>query len=160
MWDPPSLEPAQTAPEEGSGFRLHAMFLGGVGGLADSERHPYGGIELGGFVGRYGALALGQYGNGNGFRSLLAGGGPAIRIGDVGFASFSTYGGLAWYEEVLETGFARDLTAPYVALTGRLPLRVGAIGVTLSVWRGSLDGEGFERSTTVTGRRLSVGFGR
>lgn len=154
-----SMEAARTSPADGSRFRTHAILLGGVGGLTDSERHPYGGVELGGFVGRYGALVLGQYGNGNGFRSLLAGGGPAFQIADVEFASFSAYGGLAWYQEELNTGFARDLTGPYLALTGRSPLGIGALGVTLSVWRGSIDGEGFQRSTTVTGRRLSVGYG-
>lgn len=148
-----------SALEDRTRFRPHAMLLGGVGGLGGDARHPFGGVEIGGFFGRFGALAIGQYGDGNGFRSILLAGGPAVELADVGFASFSAYAGLARYEEELETGFERDVGGPYAALTARIPLRVGAIGLTLSLWRGSLDGEGFERPTTVTGRRLSVGFG-
>ena len=152
-------DPTDGSARTEAAFRPHAMLLGGVGGLGGSERHPFGGVEVGAFFGRFGALAMGQYGDGNGFRSRLVAGGPAVEIADLGYASFAAYGGVAWYEEEQEAGFVRDMTGPTLALTARIPLPVGAIGMTLSLWRGSVDGEGFAQPATATGRRLSVGFG-
>lgn len=142
------------------GLRYRLTALGGVHGLGGEERHLYGGVEGGAFHGRFGAMGLGQYGNGGSRSSILVGGGPALEVLDLDRASLAGYAGVAWYRETLENPEAsRRLTGPFGGVSLRVPLPVGSLGVGVSVWRGSASGGGIVEDASGTGRRLSVGFG-
>lgn len=153
---------ADSVAEEsgGSSFRGRLMAVGGVTGIGGDGIHPYGGLEGGFLLGRFGALGLGQYGTGNGFSSLLFGGGPAVEVVDLGYAAVTAYGGLAWYREELDAvPGTREVTGLYGGLSVRVPLPFGALGFNASLWRGSVEGEGIEFDHTPTSHRFSVGFG-
>jgi len=150
---------AETAQVPGSRFQPRLMVLGGVSGIGGDGLHPYGGLEGGFLYGRFGALALGQYGDGNDFTSLLLAGGPAVQVTDLGFASFTLYGGMGFYQEKKVETFDRDMTALYGGLSVRVPLGRVSAGLTVSLWQGELDGDEIVTPMTVRGHRFSVGLG-
>lgn len=141
-------------------LRPRLMALGGASGLGSGGgMHAFAGLEGGFLYGRFGALALTQYGTGNDFTSLLLAGGPAAELYDAGFASLTLYAGGAWYREELDVGFERDMAALYGGLAVRVPLPRGAVGMTVSVWQGSLDEPGFAEAATLRAHRFSFGLG-
>ena len=73
----PETVPA-AAQDPGVPLRYRLMALGGASGLGGDGLHAYGGLEGGVLYRRVGLMALGQYGTGNEFTSLLLAGGPAI----------------------------------------------------------------------------------
>lgn len=150
---------AETAQLPGSRFQPRLMVLGGVSGIGGDGIHPYGGLEGGLLYGRFGALVLGQYGDGNDFTSLLVAGGPAVQVTDLGFASFTFYGGMGFYQEKKVETFDRDMTVLYGGLSVRIPLGRVAAGLTVSLWQGELDGDEIVTPMTVRGHRFSVGLG-
>jgi hypothetical protein len=154
----PESEPAATqAP--GMPLRYRLMALGGMSGLGGDGIHAYGGLEGGVLYRRVGVLALGQYGTGNDFSSLLLAGGPAVEVVDRGFASLLAYGGLGFYSEALDQGFSRSTGALYAGLAVRVPVGRFALGATFSYWRGELDGDDIFFPTPVRAHRFSIGVG-
>ncbi|TVR59996.1 MAG: hypothetical protein EA422_14285 [Gemmatimonadales bacterium] len=141
------------------GLHPHLMVMGGVSGLAGDGLHPFGGLEAGMRRGRWGGLVLGQYGYGNDFESVLVAGGPSVGVAEVDRIRIDVHGGPAYYLERLDVGFDRDFLGGYGAVSARVELPIGALGVTFAVWAGRLDGEGIIQASTVTGHRLSVGIG-
>lgn len=142
-----------------SSLQGRLMALGGVGGIGGDGLHAFGGTEAGVLLGRIGVMALGQHGRGNGFQSLLLAGGPAVEVLETERAALIAWAGLARYSEQTGSGVTRAMTGLQGALSVRIPVSVGAVGVQLSVWRGTLDGEGISDPPTVTSHRLSIGFG-
>lgn len=143
---------------EGVRYRLAA--LGGAHGIGGDDLHVFGGVEAGALYGRFGAMALTQFGGGGERSSILVGGGPAVEVVDLGTASLTVYGGLGWYQETLDApDVSRDLTGAYGGASVRVPLPAGAVAVGVSLWRGSLGGDGVLEEPSLTGRRLSVGYG-
>ena len=151
---------AEAEARQGTGLRYRLAALGGTHRGSGGEFHLYGGAEAGILYGRFGAMALAQMGGGAGRSSALVGGGPAMEVVDLEVAALTAYGGLAWYEESLNTpDVSRDLTGPYGAVSIRVPLPVGAVVVGGSVWHGRSSGDGVVEEASATGRRLSLGFG-
>ena len=148
------------ASDDSRPFSFRAALVAGAHGLGGEHVHPYGGLEAGALYGRYGLMGIGQYGSGGDFDSVLVGGGPAVKVADLGFASVTAHGGLAWYqEEDIPSGVARDLTGGYGGVSLRVPVGFGAVAVTGTVWRGTADGAELETPISGTGYRLSFGFG-
>jgi hypothetical protein len=149
-------EGAQTPPAP---IRYRLMALGGASGLGGDGVHAYGGLEGGVLYRRVGVLALGQYGTGNDFTSLLLAGGPAVEVVDLGFASLMAYGGYGFYQEELDQGFSRNTGVLYAGLAVRVPVGRFALGATASLWRGELDGDEILFATPVRAHRFSFGVG-
>lgn len=137
----------------------HLMLVAGASGVSNGTLHAFGGIELGARGGRWGGLALGQYGEGNGFESVLVAGGPSMRLLEAGPLVMKVHAGPAFYLERLDANYGRSVPAGYGALSVRIALSIGGIGVTFSAWAGRARGEGIVQATTVTGQRLSLGIG-
>jgi hypothetical protein len=154
----PQTEP-EAAQAPGVPLRYRLMALGGASGLGGDGLHAYGGLEGGVLYRRVGLMALGQYGTGNDFTSLLLAGGPAVEVVDLDFASLLAYGGVGLYSEELDQGFSRDTGVLYVGLAVRVPVGRFALGATASFWRGELDGDGILFATPVRAHRFSIGVG-
>ena len=128
--------------------------------MAGDETHPYGGLESGALYGRYGAMGVGLYGSGAGHQSVVVGGGPAMELVDLGFASLTGYVGPGWYREHDErSGADRSLVGALVGLSTRVPFRVGAVRASVTAWRGTADGGDVVNPISATGLRFSLGFG-
>ena len=156
----PVVAPGSPASDPPSNrLRPHIMAMGGVSGLTGDGLHPFGGLELGLRRGRWGGVALGQYGYGNDFESVLVAAGPLVKVATVDRIDIFVHGGAAYYSERLDAGFDRDVIGGYGALSLRVKLPVGALGATLSIWTGRLDGQGVTQPAMVTGHRVSVGIG-
>lgn len=155
-----AADPGNPSESPDPGWR--AMLVAGAHGLGGDEgTHAYGGFEGGVFSGRVGVKALAHYGNGNGFSSLALGGGPAFEALDLGFASLVAYAGLGWYREREEVSqVARGIMGLHGAVKVRVPVRgFVALGLTLSAWRGTLNGSELQEPISRTPYRLSVGLG-
>lgn len=156
---PPAAEAQERLDDRTLPIRYRLMALGGVSGLGSDGLHPYGGLEAGFLYRRVGILALGQYGSGNDFTSILVAGGPAVEVLDLGFASLTVYGGVGRYGEELASGFDRSLGIVYGALSVRVPIGRIDLGATASLWQGKLDDDAFEAPSTVRAHRFSFGVG-
>jgi hypothetical protein len=153
-------EPVPAAAQDpGVPLRYRLMALGGASGLGGDGLHAYGGLEVGVLYRRVGLMALGQYGSGNEFTSLLLAGGPAVEIVDLDFASLMAYGGVGRYSEEVDQGFSRDTGVVYAGLAIRVPVGRFAIGATASFWRGELDGDEILFATPIRAHRFSFGVG-
>ena len=146
-------------PEARVPLRGRLMLLAGVSSAGVDGRHGHGGIEAGLFRGRFGVVALGQYGSGNGYQSLLLAGGPAVEVANPGFLSLTAYGGVGRYEERRSDGFDRNVNVGHVGMSIRVPLRFLALGFATTLWQGTLDGEGIGSPASVRGHRFSIGVG-
>lgn len=135
------------------------MALGGLSGLGGDGLHPFGGAEAGALLGRLGVMTIGQHGRSSDFRSLLLAAGPAVEVLELDRATLVAWAGVARYEERVSAGVTRGLTGLHGALSLRIPLSRGAVGIQVSAWRGTLGGEGIDDPPTVTAHRLSLGFG-
>jgi hypothetical protein len=149
----------EAAQDPGMPLRYRLMALGGASGLGGDGLHAYGGLEGGVLYRRVGLMALGQYGTGNDFSSLILAGGPAVEIVDLGFASLMAYGGVGRYSEELDQGFSRDTGVFYAGLAVRVPVGPFALGATASFWRGELDGDEIFFATPIRAHRFSFGVG-
>lgn len=161
-----SLETETSEPKAGAGVeapravQLRASLRAGALGLGGEGMHPYGGGEIGALWGRYGVMALGLFGSGSEFDSILLGGGPALEVADLGFASLSVYAGAGWYQErEARSGTARDFLAGLGAASVRAPVGFGSVGMTATLFRGSSEGGAIESPISATGYRISLGFG-
>jgi hypothetical protein len=152
----PETEATRSTP---SPFRYRLMALGGVSGIGGDGIHAYGGLEGGVLYRRVGLLALGQYGAGNDFTSLLLAGGPAVEVLDLNFASLMAYGGYGSYGETLEQGFSRNTGVVYGGLAVRVPLGRFALGATVSYFQGTLDGSEILVPVSIRSHRFSLGLG-
>lgn len=153
---------AQAVPEAdapGRSIQGRLMVLGGATGLGGDGLHPYAGVEAGLLYGRFGVMGLGQYGDGNDFTSLLLAGGPAVRVADLGFASFTVYGGMGSYREEKIQSFERDMTILFGGLSVRIPMGRVSLGLNASYFQGDLEGDDVPVPTTLRGHRFSIGLG-
>lgn len=156
----PEAAALEGAESQAPRLEPRAMAVAGVRGLSGEGIHGYGGLEGGFLYGRWGFRVLGQYGMGNGFRSVALGAGPALRVVEVERASLSVYGGVGRYGEREESsGLHRDMTTLFGGAGLRVPVGFGALGLTLSVWHGSVEEEGFREAVRHTPYRLSLGLG-
>jgi hypothetical protein len=154
----PAVAAAQADGREAPPVHAHAMILGGASGMGEAS-HRYAGLEAGLFRGRLGAMGLAQAGDGNGYRSVLAAAGPALEVADIGFGSLLAYAGLGHYSETESSGVNRGTTVGFGGTTLRVPVGFGVLGLSLTLWRGTMEGGEVVTPFPIAGYRLSAGFG-
>lgn len=131
-----------------------------LGGVASStSSHCYGGILATGGWHKLGVMALGQYGAGEGYSSLLFTGGLTYEVYRLGPLSILGAGGYSYYSEKGDVGIQRGL--PAVMAGGIARLRIGPIrpSVALTGFFGSYEGDELTDPFNVSFLRVSFGIG-
>jgi hypothetical protein len=163
-WAPASDRTSPTSPApspgqavEGPAVRWQLGVLVGVTGSFSG--HAFGGLEGAAFRDRWGVSGTVHGGTGNGYRSVLAGAGPAARLAELGSVELQGWAGPGYLREELDSGHVRSAFVAILGLGARRSLGPGAVTVRVNWVGGSLDAEDFVTSAPIRGFRISAGFG-
>jgi hypothetical protein len=121
--------------------------------------HAYGGVEGGWIPGRFGLAGAGHYGKGDGYTSLLAGGGPALGHPLGARLAAVLWAGGGWYREGLGDGLARDLPVAMGGATLLVPVGPVRLSLGLTGLAGRHSSRTAPEPIQIRSLRLTVGVG-
>jgi hypothetical protein len=152
-----AMAPAPVADPEPVASRV--MAVAGAHTSGDGV-HPYAGLEGGWHLDRIGARGVAMYGRGNGFSSVLAGGGPSLRhpLRD-GLAVVAWAGG-GWYREGRSPGISRSLPVLMGGASIHFPAGPVRLSAGATALAGSHSSGDAPASHPVRSVRFAIGVGR
>lgn len=153
----PLLWAHPAAAQESPSAAWQAGVVAGVPGSFSG--HAFAGVEAGMFRDRWGGVVTGHYGAGNGYQSLLTGGGPAARLFQLDEFRVQGWAGAGFLREELDSGPARSSLVALLSLRVRRPLGRTVASAGLTWMGGRLDGEDFVTTAPINGVRLTLGIG-